>query len=266
MNSTLSRGIIITIVTIALLLVLVLLRRPSVPPDADADQGREGRGTNQIVVPAEPVRADLPVVAGDAASPAPTPPAKVGLPVVMITSPDGREVAAPPVAQRPGELPEPMANPPGIYGRFNDWSRRYRQADTGAKSGMHAEGLALATQRRNALKALIQSDPEQALLMAVKESIVSGLPSEVAGQLEQHIHQVGKWEFIAYRPASDQAVPPDFKPYRSFVEVKQVRREAFAFGRTRELTQSYEGALISGLAIENVMAVAEVLPPETSKR
>ena len=262
MNSTLTRGLVITAFTIAVLIGASFLRQPAVSPATESDPEAKVKGAEQIGV----VNAPKPEVAIPTGSPVPVLVAEADQSTAMVTTPDGRQVAVPPIARMPGDLPAPMENPPGIFGRFNEWSRRYLQADPATRTALRAEGLALAAERRTALKALIQSDPEQALLVAVKESVVSGLPREVAELLEQHIHQVGKWEFLAYRPLPDQPMPPDFKPYRRFARLEETRREAFTFGKTRELTRSYERALISGVAIQNVMAVAEVLPAAEPQR
>src|SRR5262249_53487791 len=71
------------------------------------------------------------------------------------------------------------------FARFHDWAERYLQAPPGPdKAGLEIEGIELARKRQSELTALIQSDPQRALELAVPIRVRQGLSPALNALLE----------------------------------------------------------------------------------
>src|SRR5438105_9167547 len=91
------------------------------------------------------------------------------------------------------------------FGHFSDWTHRYRSAATKAeKAALEGEGVSLARERLDALAALIQANPEQALQLALPLSVRMVLPASVESLLEERVSAKGDLMVVAALPLPGQ--------------------------------------------------------------
>src|SRR5262245_17376819 len=122
---------------------------------------------------------------------------------------------------------EPVQEPE--FARFAEWTRRYLAADVTDRRSMEAEGIRLAQQRRDALRALIQSDPGRALALAVPLSIRRVLPDSIAALLESRLSGRGSIDVFAAlaEPGKEDEVLPTFR--KATLDGQEY--DAFVYGR-----------------------------------
>ena len=132
---------------------------------------------------------------------------------------------------------------------LSDWLARWKAASAEIQPALLAEGVRLAAVRREALKALIMTDPRRALSLAVSDALRRELPGEVASKLEQRLDARGDLEVIAgcfgHRHTFDRWVQVDGQRYRAFV-----------FGRRDEQTTKL-GLPLHGILLDEVVALDE---------
>jgi hypothetical protein len=138
------------------------------------------------------------------------------------------------------------------FERFAAWVRDWR-ADRDPRRA--AAGLELARARREALKRLIESDPERALALALPYADRKALPPEFVALLEER---------VSGRGALLQAISTDGAK-RYSVEFPDRAFDAFVYGR--RVDQSIAGPIpLHGIAIDAAFAVhewpARLLEPE----
>jgi len=137
---------------------------------------------------------------------------------------------------------------------FADWQRRYSNAPPAERVKLAAAGEALARERRAALKALIQSDPQRALQLAVPPGTGRDWPPAVVQLLEQ---------WVSGRGALGVIVADDFERKRSTtirtVTLGGQSYRVFVYGRRLDQPSSRDEPL-QGIVIDGLMAVAEEAP------
>jgi hypothetical protein len=138
---------------------------------------------------------------------------------------------------------------------FDQWLEDYLAADSAERrTALVSSGAALAARRREALKALIETDPEASLRAAVSLTARQKLPASITAQLEEPVEGDGELEVIG---ALDSSVPgtPRTEIRRSVTLNGQSYR-AFVYGR--RLTQMSESSLpLHGIAVGDTLAVHE---------
>ncbi|MBT5715390.1 MAG: hypothetical protein HOI70_00595, partial [Opitutae bacterium] len=95
------------------------------------------------------------------------------------------------VGERPSKaLPDP------VFHRFREWLLEFkgRSEKIGSKKILH--GIALAKQRRSALKQLIETNPREALSQIVPLFDRKQLPTEIVGELADFVSGVGNLEVL----------------------------------------------------------------------
>lgn len=137
---------------------------------------------------------------------------------------------------------------------FASWTKRY-SGKSGAIAGPKAleEGVALAKQRRSAIRQLIQSDPALALAAVLPGEVRRALPREVADELESEVAGTGDFIVACAMPAQgstqmgmiQRTVRLDGRTYRAYV-----------YGRRLGETTRFKIAL-HGIALDDVMALDE---------
>ncbi|MCC7376001.1 MAG: PKD domain-containing protein [Verrucomicrobiales bacterium] len=116
-----------------------------------------------------------------------------------------------------------------------------------------AQGVALARDRRAALKSLIMMDPAAALKQAVPASVRRGLPAEVDAELEQVV--AGRGDYLVLCAENRLGTPRPGSTYLRRFTLGDRVYQAFVYGR--RLTQvSSSTATFHGIAVDDVMAVS----------
>lgn len=99
------------------------------------------------------------------------------------------------------------------------------------RDALETEGVALAQARLTELAAMIQSNPEHAMALAVPPSVQNRLPVAVAALTEQWVRQTGDYDVICVTPM------PGRLPFAPFVRVATIEgrlHRVFPFGRALE--------------------------------
>ena len=133
-----------------------------------------------------------------------------------------------------------------IFTRFEAWAAAHRGGDLN-------EGVELARERRQALHALIQSDPREALARALPWSLRRRLPPEVAALLEERVSATGEFSVMASAPVPGSGDKP--QTFRSLT-LDGRSYQAFVYGR-REHVLTKNQMAVDGVAVDDVIALSE---------
>lgn len=138
--------------------------------------------------------------------------------------------------------------------RFTVWWEKYSKASAHEKIALEKEGRILASERRVALKSLIQSDPERALENAVPFAVRRELPDSIKTLLEERISGRGDLDVfgVLAEPGKESEVAPTFRT----AKINGREFKAFAYGR-RLGEPTKRGIPLNGIAVENFFAVNE---------
>ncbi len=150
------------------------------------------------------------------------------------------------------------------FARFHDWAEQYVKAASDAdRAALERAGVELAAQRRSELSALIRTDPERALELAVPLSIREALPRTVTGLLETRISDRGDLAVLAAlpEPGKESEVVPTWRT----ASIGGTEYKAFVYGR-RLGEPTRNNIPLNGIAVDKLLAVNEnpvrVLEPE----
>jgi hypothetical protein len=146
----------------------------------------------------------------------------------------------------------PIAEPE--FARFADWANQYRKAGAADKAALESQGVRLARERREALRGLIQSDPERALALAAPWSLRRSLPGSVNSLLEERVSGRGSLDVFGAlaRPGREKEVAPTVRK----ASIGGQSYDAFVYGRRLGEPSRREVAL-NGVAVDNYFAVHE---------
>src|SRR5436190_6372769 len=162
---------------------------------------------------------------------------------------------------------DPERSLDGAVAAFDRWIEEYLAAPSSeAREAMECAGESLAQARRQALAALIESDPEQALRVAVPTSLRRQLPASIVAHLEERVSARAKYEVIAVLGNSGEPHSEPTIQRRVIIQDKTYR--AFVYGRRLQQTTKDRLAL-HGIALGDALAVDEsplrVLSPEEAR-
>jgi hypothetical protein len=157
-------------------------------------------------------------------------------------------------------LPAPVNASESVVA-FREWARDYFNAEPKDRPAMRARGRELAEAHRVALKTVIQSDPQGALVQAVPMVVRQDLPAEIVEKLERRVNQRGKLMVLA-------AVPQDNGEAGS-AEVRAISRsftpeglpssqglDAYVYG-DRARMRSLNSTRVSGVEVDGMLAVLD---------
>jgi hypothetical protein len=131
---------------------------------------------------------------------------------------------------------------------FSNWVERHYAGDASATM---AQGVALAWKRREAMRELIETDPEKALKLAVPFAWRSKLPLAITRYFEERVDARGDFILIM---AEDFALGK-LTTIREVV-IGETRYEAFVYGRrVKQKTQA--NLPLHGIALEGKLALHE---------
>lgn len=161
-----------------------------------------------------------------------------------------------------------LASPPSrvdwaSFDTFAQWENGYRAASNDERGAMLEEGVALALERREAFKALIQEDPESALESAITPSERENLPEEIVQLLEVPVLMTGDFEVIA-TCGFEEGQKSSLDHYA--VDSREgTRYRAYPYGRRLGVTTKRSISL-QGVAVDGLLALEEdpiqAPPPE----
>ena len=138
---------------------------------------------------------------------------------------------------------------------FRDWAVSYEEAPTSqAKAELELKGVELARQRRQELAALIQSDPERALDLAVPFAVRRALPASIVQLLEERVSGRGTLAVLAAlaEEGKESQVVPTFRT----ATLGGAEYKAFVYGR-RLGEPTRTDLPLNGIAVGNLFAVNE---------
>ena len=157
----------------------------------------------------------------------------------------------PPQVQK-GEIPKKVEIVWEAPEGFQEWLEEYRRSDERMNLD---DGLTLALKRRVTMKHLIETDPEEALRMAVSEVDRVGLPEEIIELLEVSISSAGKFERVVSCYTGGFVRPVGVPDEERFVTVNEKRYRAFTYGRRAELLTK-DRISVHGISIDDMMAIS----------
>jgi hypothetical protein len=131
------------------------------------------------------------------------------------------------------------------------------------KAALEQEGLELARERRRALAALIQSDPERALALTVPVSVRQALPASVTGLLEERVSGSGSLAvLVTDLEAGNEAETCEVVRTAT---IRGREYKVFVFGRRLDEPTRLD-LPVHGIAVDDLLAVSDnpmrVLEPE----
>ena len=99
------------------------------------------------------------------------------------------------------------------FARFHDWAEKFAAASPETRAGLEPEGIVLAKERREALAALIKSDPQRALDLAIPAEVRENLPLSISQLLEERVSGRGRLAVLGAlpEPGKENEVPTDFR-------------------------------------------------------
>lgn len=140
------------------------------------------------------------------------------------------------------------------FSRFANWTERYVNASAENRPALEAEGVKLATARRQELASLIETNPRRAIELAVPRNLGDKLPGAVSELLEQHVSARGDYKVLAAYPVPGEklAIPP----VQRSMELGGAEYRAFVYGQ-REDSPSKKNLPIHGITLDGRVAVSE---------
>jgi hypothetical protein len=167
----------------------------------------------------------------------------------VVTVPTTFERGLPPTAEELWQKPSLMP----AMAQFQKWADDYRARPAPEKI---EAGIKAATERRAELRRLIRSDPEQALAVAVPESVRRILPHEICSLLEEKIDARGDLLVTAVTYL-DGVLPEGQHAVTTQARLRNGRKfDAFTYG-VRTDTPTRLDVPLHGLALDGDFAVSE---------
>ena len=139
-----------------------------------------------------------------------------------------------------------------VFDDFRSWVERFSSAPDKNRAELERSGESLAVKRREALQALIATDPERALQQALPKSSRPCLPESVQAHLEECVSGRGDFQVLASLGEREGQV----LPIQRWVELGGRRFEAHVYGRRISQTSKQQIPL-HGIALAGHMAVHE---------
>lgn len=147
------------------------------------------------------------------------------------------------------------------FQRFDQWANRYFAAPETEKNKLIEQGVAIAGERREELRKLIERDPKRALTLAIPEKVRRTLPGEVGALLEERITAHGDLDILAALPEPGKQVVPVIR--RAYIGGREF--DAFVYGQ-RTAGVARKDIPLHGIAVDDLLAIHEdpvrVLEPD----
>lgn len=139
------------------------------------------------------------------------------------------------------------------FSGFAAWVDRYQAAAPENRAALRAEGLKLATERREVMAGLIETDPREAIANTLPVLVRQQLPQEIQDLLEERVS--GEGDVYTVRGIA----PPgktDVVPTIDQANVEGRHFLAYRYG-DRQLTPSLNDVSLHGIALDGKLAVLD---------
>lgn len=140
------------------------------------------------------------------------------------------------------------------FARFKDWTQRYLDTDSTKRPGLVAEGIKLATVRRESLKQLIKDDPKRALELTVPSSIRAQLPVEITSLFEERVSARGKLGVLGVLPEAGRE--SEIQPTIRIATIGDKEYQTYTYGE-RLGVPTRNSIALSGIAVDDLFALSE---------
>src|SRR6185369_10467808 len=144
--------------------------------------------------------------------------------------------------------------PEEAFARFHDWADNYLKATETQRTAMESAGIDLAKARREALRGLIQTDPERALELTVPVAVRQELPETITAQLEDRVSSRGRLAVLGALPETPDQT--GFVPTFRTASLGSGEFQAFVYGR-RLGQPTRDNIPVNGIALDKLLAVSE---------
>lgn len=135
---------------------------------------------------------------------------------------------------------------------FRTWLAKYQASSVTDRPSLEAEGQKLAANRRASMRALIESDPEQAIATSISPAERDQLPDSIALEVEHWSDGIGTLHVIAgFDESAVEA--PKLERFVTFAGADEVLR-ASVFGE-RAQSLSRENIRLHGVVLDGVIAL-----------
>jgi hypothetical protein len=144
--------------------------------------------------------------------------------------------------------------PEQAFARFKEWTQRYLPANPTSRASLIPEGVALAAERRTALKQMIKDNPERALELTVPAGLRARLPTEVVAWLEETINAPGKLAVLGVLAESgrESEIAPDLR----IATAGDREYQTYTYGERLGVPTRNRIAL-NGIAVDDFFALSE---------
>ncbi len=145
---------------------------------------------------------------------------------------------------------DPVRQP--SFEAFRQWTEVYRAASAGRRAELEAEGVRLASARREELSVLIRTDPEQALALAVPMGVRRELPEGVDALLEERVDGRGDLSVLATTPFAGRE--GEVEPLWRTATLGDRTFRAHVYGRRLDEPARF-GIALHGVAMDGQLAI-----------
>ncbi|EEF63217.1 Calx-beta domain-containing protein [Pedosphaera parvula] len=156
--------------------------------------------------------------------------------------------------QEQASVTTPATTVDSPFQRFAVWAERYKQSDAQTRATLINEGIKLGELRREALKALIQTDPKTALAQALTDADRQNLPAAVSTLLETQVSGIGNYYLDCLTPRPGQPEAPE--QLRRSVTLNGTNFFAYVYGPMMQ-QPSLEKTAIEGVSLDDQLALRD---------
>jgi uncharacterized delta-60 repeat protein len=182
------------------------------------------------------------------------------------TAPASQDAVTPTILPKPAPQPDSTANlsiqtlntlpdaERDVFMQFQEWTAVLPQPGAPMTQSVLDEGVRLAAERRQALKQLIQKNPQAAIELAVPWQTRNRLPSEIVALLEQRVSEKADYSVLAAVHGADGIDPGPAIRREAVIDGKVM--QAHVYG-TRERVDSKRALPIEGIAVDDQLAILD---------
>lgn len=145
------------------------------------------------------------------------------------------------------------SDPEPAVANFARWAIEYLSVQESGRSGMEAQGVQLAANRREFLKAQMSKDPRRVLADAVPLAVRGQLPEAVETLLEDRVDGYGSLYSLHTTPRPDGSGGAEVFDY---AQIDGQNYRAFRYGK-RTATPYVNGASLHGVSIDDQLATLD---------
>ncbi len=140
-----------------------------------------------------------------------------------------------------------------VFQDFQEWARTYTTTlNEGVRARMRAHGLALVRQRRIAMRELVRTDPQKAVVLSLASGgLRTNLPVEITRELETPLSEFGDLLVVG---ALQRINGPAVEPVQRFAKIGKQSYRVFS-SRKRPVVATMRNVQIQGVAVDGFLAL-----------